>query len=85
MTLKDGTVSALAKPAQLVGFQGEAAAERAVRGSTQFFPFTRAIVKQISPEERGQIGTRRPGEVFHPGMVAACDQQGLERHLGYIR
>jgi uncharacterized tellurite resistance protein B-like protein len=60
------------------------AAERAVRGSTQFFPFTREIVKRISPEERGQILEMMWQVAYADGVLDPHEDMLLRRIAGLI-
>lgn len=60
------------------------AAERAVRGSTQFFPFTQQIVKNISHEERGQILEMMWQVVYADGVLDPHEDMLLRRIAGLI-
>ena len=60
------------------------AAERAVRGSTQFFPFTQQIVKNISHEERGQILEMMWQVVYADGLLDPHEDMLLRRIAGLI-
>jgi uncharacterized tellurite resistance protein B-like protein len=60
------------------------AAERAVRGSTQFFPFTQQIVKNISHEERGQILEMMWQVVYADGVLDPQEDMLLRRIAGLI-
>jgi uncharacterized tellurite resistance protein B-like protein len=60
------------------------AAERAVRGSTQFFPFTRQIVKNISHEERGQILEMMWQVAYADGVLDPQEDMLLRRIAGLI-
>jgi len=60
------------------------AAERAVRGSTQFFPFTQQIVKNISHEDRGQILEMMWQVVYADGVLDPHEDMLLRRIAGLI-
>ena len=60
------------------------AAERAVRGSTQFFPFTQQIVKNISHEERGQILEMMWQVAYADGVLDPHEDMLLRRIAGLI-
>lgn len=60
------------------------AAERAVRGSTQFFPFTQQIVKNISHEERGQILEMMWQVAYADGVLDPQEDMLLRRIAGLI-
>ncbi len=60
------------------------AAERAVRGSTQFFPFTQQIVKNISHEERGQILEMMWRVAYADGVLDPHEDMLLRRIAGLI-
>lgn len=60
------------------------AAERAVRGSTQFFPFTQQIVKNISHEERGQILEMMWQVAYADGILDPHEDMLLRRIAGLI-
>ena len=61
-----------------------AAAEQAVRGSTQFFPFTRAIVQKISPEERSHILEMMWEVAYADGVLDPHEDALLRRIAGLI-
>ncbi len=61
-----------------------AAAEQAVRGSTQFFPFTRAIVKNIAPEGRAQILEMMWEVAYADGVLDPHEDALLRRIAGLI-
>ena|SRR5688500_3175025 len=60
------------------------AAERAVRGSTQFFPFTQQIVKKISHEERGHILEMMWQVAYADGVLDPHEDMLLRRIAGLI-
>lgn len=60
------------------------AAERAVRGSTQFFPFTQQIVKNISHEERGHILEMMWQVAYADGVLDPHEDMLLRRIAGLI-
>lgn len=60
------------------------AAERAVRGSTQFFPFTQQIVKNISHEDRGQILEMMWQVAYADGVLDPHEDMLLRRIAGLI-
>ena len=60
------------------------AAETAVRGSTQFFPFTRAIVKNIGPEDRAQILEMMWEVAYADGVLDPQEDALLRRIAGLI-
>lgn len=60
------------------------AAERAVRGSTQFFPFTQQIVKQISHEDRGHILEMMWEVAYADGVLDPHEDMLLRRIAGLI-
>jgi uncharacterized tellurite resistance protein B-like protein len=61
-----------------------AAAEEAVRGSTQFFPFTRQIVKQISHEDRAHILEMMWEVAYADGVLDPHEDMLLRRIAGLI-
>jgi len=61
-----------------------AAAERAVRGSTQFFPFTQRIVKNISHEDRGHILEMMWEVAYADGVLDPHEDMLLRRIAGLI-
>lgn len=60
------------------------AAERAVRQSTQFFPFTREIVKRISHEDRGHILEMMWEVAYADGVLDPHEDMLLRRIAGLI-
>ena len=60
------------------------AAERAVRGSTQFFPFTQQIVKRISHEDRGHILEMMWEVAYADGVLDPHEDMLLRRIAGLI-
>ena len=60
------------------------AAERAVCGSTQFFPFTQQIVKNISHEDRGQILEMMWQVAYADGVLDPHEDMLLRRIAGLI-
>lgn len=59
-------------------------AQRAVRDSTQFFPFTRQIVKNISPEDRVQILEMMWEVAYADGVLDPQEDALLRRIAGLI-
>ena len=60
------------------------AAEQAVRGATQFFPFTRAIVQKISPEDRSHILEMMWEVAYADGVLDPHEDALLRRIAGLI-
>lgn len=60
------------------------AAEEAVRGSTQFFPFTRRIVQQISHEDRAHILEMMWEVAYADGELDPHEDALLRRIAGLI-
>ncbi len=60
------------------------AAEGAVRQSTQFFPFTREIVKRISHEDRGHILEMMWEVAYADGVLDPHEDMLLRRIAGLI-
>lgn len=61
-----------------------AAAERAAHGATQYFPFTREIVKAIRHEERGQILEMMWRVAYADGVLDPHEDMLLRRVAGLI-
>lgn len=61
-----------------------AAAEQAVRQSTQFFPFTREIVKRISHEDRAHILEMMWEVAYADGVLDPHEDMLLRRIAGLI-
>lgn len=61
-----------------------AAAEEAVRGSTQFFPFTRKIVQQIGHEDRAHILEMMWEVAYADGVLDPHEDALLRRIAGLI-
>jgi len=61
-----------------------AAAEDAVRGSTQFFPFTRRIVQRIGPEDRAHILEMMWEVAYADGVLDPHEDALLRRIAGLI-
>lgn len=60
------------------------AAEEAVRGSTQFFPFTRQIVQQIGHEDRAHILEMMWEVAYADGVLDPHEDALLRRIAGLI-
>ncbi|MEZ5832350.1 MAG: TerB family tellurite resistance protein [Dongiaceae bacterium] len=60
------------------------AAERAVKESTQFFPFTQEIVKRISHEDRAQILEMMWQVAYSDGVLDPHEDALLRRIAGLI-
>jgi uncharacterized tellurite resistance protein B-like protein len=61
-----------------------AAAEQAVRDSTQFFPFTREICQRIEPEERAHIIEMMWEVAYADGVLDPHEDMLLRRIAGLI-